>query len=43
VCEGPFPPVFEITPTALEAVAPSWLAPAAIRSPYETYREQSGR
>ena len=43
VCEGPFPPVFDIAPTALEAVAPSWLAPAAIRSPYETDREQSGR
>jgi NADH dehydrogenase len=43
VCDGPFPPVFGLTPTALEAVAPSWLAPTAIRSPYETYREQSGR
>jgi NADH dehydrogenase len=43
VCDGPFPPIFGITPTALEAVAGSWLAPTAIRSPYESYREQSGR
>ena len=43
VCEGPFPPVFGIIPTALEAVAPGWLAPSAIKSPYEMYREHSGR
>jgi NADH dehydrogenase len=43
VCEAPFPPIFGLTPTALEAVAPTWLAPSAIRSQYESYREQSGR
>lgn len=43
VCDGPFPSIFRLEPTALEAVAPSWLAPDAIKSHYDAYREHSGR
>ena len=43
VCDGPFPPVFGITPAALEAVVPSYLAPDAQKSPYDQFREHSGR
>jgi NADH dehydrogenase len=43
VCDCPFPAVFGLSPTAVEAIAPQYLAPAAQRSPYDTYREQSGR
>jgi uncharacterized protein YbjT (DUF2867 family) len=43
VCGCPFPPVFGVTPTALEAVAPDYLAPAAMRSHYDVYRAGSGR
>ena len=43
VCDGPFPPVFGLAPTALEAVAPSYLAPAAVRSKYDPMRTQGGR
>ena len=43
VCECPFPAVFGIAPTALTAIAPSYLGPAAERSPYDAYRAQGGR
>ena len=43
VCDCPFPPAFGVTPAALEAVAPEYLAPAAMRSRYDTYRAGSGR
>jgi uncharacterized protein YbjT (DUF2867 family) len=43
VCDGPFPAVFGITPTALEAVAPSYLSPGAQRSPFDPFRATSGR
>jgi uncharacterized protein YbjT (DUF2867 family) len=43
VCDCPFPEVFGIAPTALEAVAPSYLAPGAVRSAYDDYRARSGR
>jgi NADH dehydrogenase len=43
VCDCPFPAVFGIAPTALEAVAPSYLSPAAQRSPFDTFRAASGR
>jgi NADH dehydrogenase len=43
VCDGPFPPVFGIAPTALEAVAPTYLAPTSIKSPFDDYRARSGR
>jgi NADH dehydrogenase len=43
VCGCAFPAVFGIVPTALEAVAPSWLAPAAAKSAYDDYRARSGR
>ena len=43
VCDCPFPPVFGLTPTALEAIAPAYLAPASMRSYYDRYRASSGR
>jgi NADH dehydrogenase len=43
VCDCPFPAVFGISPAAIEAVAPQYLAPAAQRSPYNSFRETSGR
>lgn len=38
VCQGPFPAVFGITPAALEAIVPEYLAPAAIHSRFDPYR-----
>jgi NADH dehydrogenase len=43
VCDCAFPAVFGIAPTALEAIAPDYLAPAARHSPYDAYRAGSGR
>jgi len=43
VCAGPFPALFGITPTAMEAIVPSYLAPNATKSPYDQYRETGGR
>ena len=43
VCGCAFPAVFGIRPTALEAIAPSWLAPGAAKSAYDDYRARSGR
>src|SRR5262249_33973998 len=34
VCDAPFPPIFVIKPTPLEAVAPTYIGPAAERSPF---------
>ena len=42
VCQGPFPAVFGIDPATLEAIAPEYLAPAAIHSRYDPYRARSG-
>ncbi len=43
VCQCPFPALFGIVPTALEAVAPSYLDPAALHSAYHRYRTNRGR
>lgn len=43
VCACAFPAVFEFAPTALEAVAPEWLAPAAKVSRFDAFRVRSGR
>ncbi len=43
VCSGPFPAVFGITPSALEAIAPEYLSPAAGKSHYDRFRASSGR
>jgi NADH dehydrogenase len=43
VCDCPFPAVFGITPTPLEAIAPSYLSPGAQRSPFDVFRATSGR
>ncbi|MEP7180925.1 MAG: complex I NDUFA9 subunit family protein [Betaproteobacteria bacterium] len=43
VCGCEFPALFGVTPTALEAVAPEYLSPAAAKSRYDGYRTQGGR
>jgi uncharacterized protein YbjT (DUF2867 family) len=43
VCDCDFPAVFGSNPTALEAVAPDYLTPAATRSRYSGLRAQGGR
>jgi NADH dehydrogenase len=43
VCQGPFPEIFGVRPKSIEAIAPEYLAPQAIRSPYDSYREHGGR
>ena len=43
VCGGPFPPDFGFSPVALEAIAPEYLAPAAMHSRYDSFRAESGR
>lgn len=43
VCSCPFPPVFAIEPASVEAIAPQYLAPDALRSHYDDYRGQAGR
>jgi NADH dehydrogenase len=43
VCDCPFPAVFRITPVALEAVAPQYLAPSARRSSFDPYRASGSR
>ena len=43
VCDCDFPAVFASKPTALEAVAPDYLTPAATRSRYSGLRAQGGR
>jgi NADH dehydrogenase len=41
VCDAPFP--FGISPKALEAEAPTWLAAASPRARYRAYRGQARR
>ena len=43
VCGGPFPPVFGITPAALETTAPAWLAAQGAHSRYDPLRAQRRR
>jgi uncharacterized protein YbjT (DUF2867 family) len=43
VCNCDFPAIFGIAPTPLEVVAPAYLAPDAARSPYDDFRQHSGR
>lgn len=43
VCQGEFPAVFGITPTPIEAVVPSYLAPHGPRARYRDYRRSAGR
>jgi NADH dehydrogenase len=40
VCDGPFPPIFGVAPTALELAAPEWLSPEGVRSRYDPLRTQ---
>ena len=43
VCDRPYPALFGGAPTALEAIAPQYLAPGAIHSHFDEFRAQSGR
>jgi NADH dehydrogenase len=43
VCGCPFPDLFGVKPSPVEAIAPSYLSPASIRSPYDDFRASSGR
>jgi NADH dehydrogenase len=43
VCGCAFPAVFGFAPTALEAIAPGYLTPAAVRGRYASLRAQGGR
>ncbi|MEO5786757.1 MAG: complex I NDUFA9 subunit family protein [Casimicrobiaceae bacterium] len=43
VCAGSFPSVFGFEPTAIEAVVPTYLAPASAHSRFDAYRSHSGR
>jgi NADH dehydrogenase len=42
VCQGPFPAVFGFLPSAMEAVAPEYLA-SHLRARYDQYRHNAGR
>ena len=42
VCNGALPPAFDFTPAALEAIAPLYLSPAAMRSKYDRMRARRG-
>jgi len=42
VCQGPFPAVFGFLPSAMEAVAPEYLA-SPLRARYDQYRHNAGR
>lgn len=41
-CREPFPAVFGIEPSTLEAIAPEYIAPASISSPFDAYRSRAG-
>ena len=43
VCDAGFPPRFRIEPERLEAIAPSYLAPRAQHSRFDTFRAHNGR
>lgn len=43
VCDGAMSTRFGFAPTALEAIAPAYLATTAIKSRYDQFRAQSGR
>jgi NADH dehydrogenase len=43
ICHGEFPALFNIIPTPLEAVVPSYLAPGNQRLRYDDYRRSAGR
>lgn len=43
VCGCDFPAIFGFAPTALEAVAPEYLSPAAVKSRFDQFRAHSGR
>jgi uncharacterized protein YbjT (DUF2867 family) len=43
VCKGAFPPLFDVQPASLEAIAPLYLSPAAMHSKFDRMRARSGR
>lgn len=43
VCDCPFPERFGVVPSALEAIAPDYLAPRALQSRFDAFRAHGGR
>jgi NADH dehydrogenase len=43
VCDAGFPARFGVVPTALEAIAPGYLSPAALQSRFDAFRTHGGR
>jgi NADH dehydrogenase len=43
VCRAAFPAVFDLEPSALEALAPAWLSPDARKTRFDEYRALVGR
>lgn len=43
VCRGPFPAVFNITPTSVEAIVPNYLSPQEQKVRYRGYHHDAGR
>jgi uncharacterized protein YbjT (DUF2867 family) len=43
VCDAPFPARFGVAPASLEAVAPEYLAPAALQTRFDLFRAHGGR
>ena len=43
ICNGALPSPFTFAPDALEAIAPNYLSPSAMRSRFELFRSRSGR
>ena len=43
VCDGPFPAVFGFTPSAVEAIVPTYLSPESSRSRFDGFRSAHGR
>lgn len=43
VCEGPFPPEFDITPAPLEAIVPEYLAPVSLRNRFDIFRARDSQ
>jgi hypothetical protein len=43
VCEGPFPPEFDITPAPLEAIAPEYLAPVSLHNRFDIFRARDSQ
>lgn len=43
VCDGAFPPIFGVTPVALEAIAREYLSPSSLQTRFDLFRAHGGR